>query len=236
LLLAASLTLPLGGCSSNPEPDDPSGGNQDKTASKPAIPIALEMRAEVGALDAHKVKEAFTAADPPINRCLDQARERIPFLGGEAEAFLRIGGSGEVRWAYLRDSTLGDHRAEACIIQALKAQSWPRPQGGDEGETSQRFSLDNADERPAVDLTPDVLGSAGSKLTEELSACRQQSGTELLKATLYIDADGKVMSAGVAISDEKGIGAIDCAVKASQKIHFPSPGSYPGKVTVSVSR
>ena len=67
-----------------------------------------------------------------------------------------------------------------------------------------------------------------------LASCRSQAGASQIKATLYIDTDGKPLSVGVSSDDERGEEAAECVADALREITFPSPGSYASKVSVDI--
>jgi hypothetical protein len=120
------------------------------------------------------------------------------------------------------------------MIGALEAASWPRPEGG-EGLAENTFSFEpGGEERPPVAWSPEQLGAAHKKARSALSRCRKDAGTKSLKATMYVETDGKATAVGVASGDEKGNAAADCAVSALKGLKYPSPGSYASKVSVSV--
>ena len=223
------------GCGGGSAPRHPAGqGGAEPAGPRPVTEPAIQ--AEIGALDQDAVDEAFKAARPAVARCFDEANRGLPFavIGGELEVVVRVKNDGTVRWAYPSRSDLGHLGAERCIMRALDAQAWPRPEGGEEGIARTRFGIDPPAPRPAVDWSADDLGTNGQKLLDELHRCRREAGTELLTLTMYVDADGNVLSAGAAIGDEAGLDAIECAVNAARSMRFASPGSYPAKVTLAV--
>jgi hypothetical protein len=191
------------------------------------------IHAEIGALDEDEARKAYEAARPSIDRCITAASKRHKFVEGDFEAMLRIDGSGRVRWGYPTVSTFGDYELETCILDALREQQWPKPQGGEEGLTSQSLGFDPAG-RAASKLGPDDLGDKLGELESALRQCRSSSGTKWLAVTFYVGPEGNVVSAGAAAGDEKGVEALSCAVDAAKGMTFPSPGSYAGKFTVRV--
>jgi hypothetical protein len=234
----ALLAVLLGGavaCGGSPAPaaDDPSGDDTSPT-SKPVRRNAPSVQSEVGALDREAVNEVFQSAMGSIQSCVSRIREELPYVEGDFEVFLRIAGDGSVRYAFPRSSTLGHHDTEQCIVKALSRKTWPKPEGGDEGQASKSFGFDLGDDRPAVTWQPQQLGTAGNELKNALRRCKRSSGTASLSLTMYVGDDGKVVSAGAAVADEQGIDAIRCAVDATRGATFPSPGSYPAKVTLRV--
>jgi hypothetical protein len=239
--LLASWALACTACAGKPpvvEPDPGSGGGHEEAAPNLAAQPMIE--SEVGTLDKGAIKEAFAAAEPEVEKCVQQGRrERQALLGGAIDLFLRIGTDGEVRWAYLSSSTLGDHLSEKCIVDAMRARSWPKPYGGKEGQTTQQLELGEPDARPPVPWTEADLGAGYRRVASSLHECKRRAGTGSLQVTFYVEPsadgrEGRAKNAGVAVSDEKGAAAIDCAVKTVLKARYPSPGSYTAKATVRV--
>ena len=85
-----------------------------------------------------------------------------------------------------------------------------------------------------MEWSPDKLGDAYKKVRPALDRCRQSAGTGPVKATLYVETDGKPKAIGASTSDEKGDEAVQCIVDALKDVKFPSPGSYASKVTVVI--
>lgn len=232
-LAALSLSLTLSACGGAPppavkEPAPVSTAERESASSGPTF------ESEIGALDENKVNAAFKKAADGLGACFDKGAERVPYLAGDVRFMLRIAKNGSVRWAYVKDSNLGDRETEECMLGVLKAASWPRPQGG-EGLAENTFNFrPGGDERPPVAWTPEQLGKPFKGAKSALSQCRKKAGTGALKATLYVDTDGKAKAVGVASADEKGEAAVSCVIGALQSITFPSPGSYASKVSVTI--
>jgi hypothetical protein len=207
--------------------DEPRAETASTQATRPARGTpALDIEAEVGALDPAAVKQTFAAAMDGINGCYERGSKRLSFLEGEMEVLLRIDGQGAVRYAVPLESTFGDRETERCIVAELEKQIWPQPKGGREGETRQRFSIRSRG-RAAVPWSPADLGSALARLQRELARC-----PAAVTVTIHVDPDGKPLAAGAAVADEHGLPAIDCALNAAKRIRYPSPGSWPAKVTI----
>ena len=212
----------------SPRPDNGQGDEQRQGSS------GMNVSAEIGAMDEAATQEVFEKAAPKLTRCFEQALRRVPYLGGEVRLALRVTESGAARWVYVKDSTLGDRQAETCMVEALKSASWPKPQGG-EGLAENSYTFEpSPDERPPVGWTPDALGAPFQDALPQLNDCRKGAGTGALKATMYVDPDGKVLAAGVSGSDDRAESAASCVVDALRGVTFPSPGSYDAKVTVAI--
>jgi hypothetical protein len=223
-----AIALGLAACGGPPPaPVAPPTTGPDESAAKPMI----GMEAEIGALDEGKVRKAFERATPAMLACFKQGLEKVPFLAGQARFALRIDQAGRARVAYLKESTIGDRATEDCMIAAAKAASFPKPVGGREGlaETTLDFPP-TGDERPPVEWTPERLGPKLRAAKGAIAACRGKAGP--VRATIYVDTDGKPLAIGVASADEKGDAAAACVVDKLKGFTFPSPGSYPAKVTI----
>jgi outer membrane biosynthesis protein TonB len=190
------------------------------------------VKAEVGALDAKAVKKNFEAILQKIERCQEERRKeegRLDFLAGDLKLEVRVGEDGRVKSAFLPLSTVGDLKLESCALDAARAASWPRPEGGVTGIASNEFHLPMKGDREATPWTPDKVASALASAALQPCKAGVQGTIEL---TLYVDTDGKVISAGASRPDPEKPEAAACAVKAVQGLKFPSPGSWPAKVTV----
>ncbi|AUX31142.1 MULTISPECIES: AgmX/PglI C-terminal domain-containing protein [Sorangium] len=231
-LVAVSAFAALPGCGgAEPTPAAPVMRDAEPVeASRPT----MSSRSEIGGMNEEKVQAAFERASLRLSRCYQKGVERIPYLGGEIRFKVRVTEEGTARWAFVKDSTLGDRETEACMLKVLKATKWPKPVGG-EGLAENSFTFEpSSDERPPVPWTPDQLGTPYKKARPALASCRSQAGGTQLKATLYIDTDGRPLSVGVSSADERGEEAAECVAGALREITFPSPGSYASKVSVDI--
>ncbi len=231
LFAALAALAGLAGCggevTTNKPPD--TGGTTPSTDNNGGA----NFEAEIGALDQDKVQATLQRASSSLGACFQNGVRRIPFMGGEIRFALRIAQSGVATVAYLKESTLGDRDTESCMLGALRGASWPAPVGGKEGLAEGGFSFDpSADERPPVTLEPDRLGKELAKAKQALATCRESQGAGPIKATMYLDTDGKPLSVGVSSADPKGDAAASCVVDALRGMSFPSPGSYAGKVSL----
>ena len=236
--LAPALLLLFGlACCDAKEPVSPADRDDDTAVVVPRSTGSggPKIDSEIGALDEDAVKETFRKARSKVTRCLRDANDGLdmPIVGGELEVQLRVKGDGSLRWVVPVRSTLGDRKAEQCVLDVLASHTWPIPEGGDEGLARTDYGIDPPG-RPPVAWSPGDLGDKESTVKSELRSCMGNAGASSLSVTIYIDADGNVITAGGAVGDENGIDAIDCAVSAVKRITFPSPGSFPAKVTVAI--
>ena len=223
------------GCGAAPPP--PAEGVGAKPISAGAAYHAhqgIGTESEIGGLDESKVKQVFQRSAARLSACYDKGAERLPYLAGEISFRLRITPAGGVRWAPVKDASLGDRATEECMLAILKSASWPLPQGG-EGLAENSFTFEpGSDERPPVAWSPEQLGQPFRKAKGALAKCRKGAGTGPMKATLYVDTDGKASAVGVATADERGDAAVSCVIDTLKGLTFPSPGSYASKVSVTI--
>ena len=228
------VALVLGCGGSTPESSTAQSGDPQSEGSRRGG-SSLQYQSEIGALDEGKVQDTFQRISPKLSACFSQGSQRIPYLSGTVSFKVRVAEDGSARWAYLKDSTLGDHQTEQCMLSALKSATWPKPVGGEGLAGNENISFEpGGDERPPVEWSPEQLGDAFKKVRPALDRCRQSAGTGPVKTTLYVETDGKPKAIGASTSDEKGDGAVQCIVDALKDVKFPSPGSYASKVTVSI--
>lgn len=225
------LLCPMLGCGG-----EESGALRPKVAERPAEREGdhlhgVRSMSEVGGLNEDAVEGTFKRSLRALESCLGQGSSRVEFLGGSVSFFLKIGQSGEVEHAHLESSTLGDRETERCMLKALKKQDWPKPVGGNVGLARKSFDFDPPnDVRPPTDWSEDEVRPALKKLNGQLSECKNGSRGHF-QATAYVAPDGSVLAAGVTPPDEAGESDVDCLVEVIQQATFPSPGSWPAKVT-----
>jgi hypothetical protein len=234
LIFAASMTIAATGCGAAPPPPADSGEKPIEAAARPRGHEGMGSESEIGGLDEGKVKQVFQRSAAKLSACYDKGAERLPYLAGEISFRLRITRAGGVRWAHVKESSLGDRVTEECMLAILKSAAWPRPEGG-EGLAENSFTFEpGSEERPPVAWSPEQLGKPFRKAKDALAKCRSGAGTGPIKATLYVDTDGKASAVGVATADERGDAAVSCVIDTLKSLTFPSPGSYASKVSVTI--
>jgi hypothetical protein len=188
--------------------------------------------AEIGGLNEDEVDAAFSSSVKGLQRCIDSGAKEVEFLGGSVAFFLKIDARGKIANAYLEHSTLGNRATERCMLDSLSAKSWPKPVGGEHGLARKSFTFDPPnDVRPPTTWDGEDAEPGIKTIRADIDACKQgKSGP--FEATLYVGTNGKVLSASVTPPDEAGNGAIDCLVGVLETATFPSPGSWPAKVTL----
>lgn len=193
----------------------------------------IDTSSEIGGMNEEEVDEAFTSSLKALQGCLDKGASRVEFLGGTVAVFLKIDTSGRIAAAYLEESSLGDRATERCMLDTMRKKTWPKPVGGEHGLARKSFSFDPPkDVRPPIDWTEADALPGLKAIAGELDECKQ--GAAGFTATLYVGTDGKVLAAGVTPPDERADSAVDCLVGVLEGATFPSPGSWPAKVSLAI--
>jgi hypothetical protein len=227
LAVSASFALACGEATPPPKTSDDQPQAEDHHRAGPSV------SSEIGGLDEDKVNAAFESSLSGLQRCLQQGAERVEFLGGSVSFFVKIDMEGKVDGAYLEKSTLGDRDTEKCMLKALRSKKWPKPVGGEHGLARKSFDFDPPnDVRAPADYDQDHLSKGLDKIAGKLRSCKGAKGS--YEATLYVATDGSVLSAGVTPPNEDGEESVDCLVSTLKEASFPSPGSWPAKVTFSL--
>jgi hypothetical protein len=189
----------------------------------------LEMTQEFGGMNEEKVKKTIETLYPSLSECLMNGSKRVDFLGGEVAFLVKVNMKGQAEAAHAERSTLGDYASEQCMLSEIKKSRWPKPVGGRIGLARTSIAFDPpSDVRPPVEWSESDIQSALEEHASELDACGRGGPFEI---TAYVDTKGRVMTAGIAHSDDSGEQAASCLVQAVESIKFGSPGSWPAKVT-----
>jgi hypothetical protein len=226
-LVAALLVAACGGSEQHPKTAHHPHEDGDHDQHRPH----LDVSSEIGALDEAQVTKTFTASVKSLQGCLERGSGRVEFLGGAVGFYVKVDSSGHASEAYLEQSTIGDRDTEKCMLDVLRAKQWPAPVGGQSGIAKKAFDFDPPnDVRPPTEWSADRVSSEIAAKSTEISKCKS-SAPGTYSATMYVDVKGHVLSVGIAPPDAAGEQAVDCLVDVVRGTKFPSPGSWPAKVT-----
>ena len=232
---ATAFAALTGAACSAPATPPPSGPTNDAAPAETRQHVVPSVESEVGALDAAKVQAIFDRAGTQLKECYARGVSRIGFLAGEIRLAVRVAEDGSTKYTFVKESTLGDRATESCMLGVLKQQTWPKPQGGKEGNADTSFQFDPGDEeRPPVEWSEGRMGDAYKKVKAGLAKCRKDAGAGPMKATLYVETDGKALGIGVSGADARSEDAARCLVDLLSEVRFASPGSYAAKVTIDI--
>lgn len=212
-------------------------GSKQEEAKAPSYEVdeeqdslgGMEMMQEFGGMNEEKVQKTIERLYPSLSDCLMEGYKRVEFLGGEVAFLVKVNMEGRAEAAHAESSTLGDYQAEQCMLDKLRASRWPKPVGGRIGLARTSIAFDPpADIRAPVRWHEDDVHATIESARADLDACGRGGPFTI---TAYVNTRGKVMSAGVSHSDDSGESTAACLVGAVQSIQFPSPGSWPAKVS-----
>lgn len=216
------------------------GGKQKESESAADVEIdnsdefddGLEMMQEFGGMNEEKVAKTFERIAPDLSSCLTTAGAGHDYLYGDVAFLIKVNVNGQAEVAHAKQSNLGSFQAERCMLEVIKKTRWPKPVGG-------RIGLVNygpmgydapSDVRLPVEWSAKDIEDTLSEPenVETLNACGRGGPYEL---TAYVESNGRVLSVGVAHTDDTGEETASCLVGAVEGMTFNSPGSWKAKVT-----
>lgn len=207
-----------------PQDDAPRGGSGN-------LP---DVSAEIGALDKEEVIKTFEGALPDMQSCMKAGAKRVEFLGGNVEFNLKVDQQGALAEAFIEGTTLGDRTTEKCLLSALAKRRWPSPQGGVHGLAQKGLEFDMInDVRPPVMWDPERVRETLDGLADKIGECKS-GGAGPLSVTMYVGTSGEALGVGLAQSSAADTTAADCVVDLLRGAKFPSPGSWPAKVSFNL--
>jgi hypothetical protein len=227
----ASVLL-LAGCGGpqTPEPQVPSSEPQPAHVEHHAP--KMQVATELGEIDRAETIKTFDKLKPAFADCHKKGLDRVEYLEGDVKFFVRVGQDGAVRWTYLEDSTIGDLATEKCMLDAVTAAAWPKPQGGEaEVRSSTGFEPPNA--RPPAQWASEKIAAVVAKEGPAASKCKAGANGKF-HVTAYVQPagkQGKVQAVGVSVPSKEGAAATACIAKEVMGWTMPSPGSWAAKVS-----
>lgn len=230
-VLVASVLVACGTTTEQPAAT-PDEGDGVKIGGRTGPTVGVE--AEVGALNEAAVTSAFQNASTGMLGCVKKASSRLPYLSGVAGVYVRVDGSGKVKYTFMKRSTLGDHETERCMLDVIRKQSWPAPVGGKEGFAETELTFDPPDRvRMPVSWSEGDAGKGVDDAKKVLSGCKAKTSSGRLTATVYVETDGSVLASGVSGEQEGTAQAGECVADGLKSVKLGSPGSFAAKLTLT---
>ncbi len=236
--LALSLTaLSLVACGKDgPPPEDPTKVEKkpEKHAEAPKGPA---MEYDLGPIDIATWKQKVTSLKGKWNDCYLAAAGKNPTLEGKLTFTVRTRKDGTVKWAFVKESSLGDRAVERCILDSIREQNYGPPMDAREGEAAHTYGweLDGDDHRPADPAATTAVSPAINGVKAKIAACRAKASSKgTLLATFYIAKGGKPLSVGLSVSDAEGEAAADCIVEVLMAQKYVNKSSWTTKVTTEL--
>jgi hypothetical protein len=231
LLLSSSLLAACGGAGEQPKTP-----SRNRPAARHDGGTDMSTSSEIGGMNQEASEAAFQAAASDLQRCFLKGAKHFEMLAGDVAIVVEVDQTGSLVRAYLERSDLGNRETEECMLAALKRQKWPATVGGRIGQARSSIGFDPAEPdttRPAVQWSEDDVRPALEELSASLGAC-PGSGRGDYQLTWYVDTAGKVLSAGFATPQGADPAGAACLLSVIEEATFPSPGSWPAKVSVEL--
>jgi len=187
--------------------------------------------AEIGALPEEDSVYAFRESFEAIQECFVTGAQRLEFIGGEISFQVWVDAEGKVQTVFAQTSTLGDRRTEECMYDVLRNAPWPKPVGGPIGVAQNAFEFEmTGDVRPPVPWDGSEVAQTLAANAGQIAECKQGSQDPFV-ATVYVDTDGSALSVGIAAPSREDADNGRCLVDLLAAASYPSPGSWPAKVS-----
>jgi hypothetical protein len=152
----------------------------------------MRVEGQLGSIEPAAVDAVFDRELSALLKCHAARVRQLRALAGDVKVVLRIGEDGRARYAYVEDTSLGDHVTEQCILHVLSEAAWPRPVGGEaEVRKSFGFVAPGAPRSPVPWTLEDVKEAVGPSQTK-IRTCRA-GVTGVFTATAYITAGAPVV-------------------------------------------
>lgn len=219
LALAALACAWLASACAAPPPPRPVVADQ-ASAARPIDPGPTSLESEIGGMNEFAVDAKFKALMKPIVKCFEGGSQRVEQIGGSFTVSFRVDRQGNTRWAYMKASTIGDRGTESCILGLVREATWPKPLSG-EGLAEKTMEIEPSKAPHPVDAkrVRPVLKFAKKRL----DGCRKGFRGAFL-ATVYLEPNGRVRTAGIATPNEKAEAVAECMTSEIQKLRFTATG------------
>ena len=190
-----------------------------QAAAKPKV----QVRGIEGTLHNFDVKVTIERHNKQFAVCQEAPARRVPMLSGTIEFGIHVRHSGEVSDVDLRTSDVGDRELERCFIDVIRGVHFPRPNGGDANVVYTMLlgpaGKGGEPEQWNAGRVQHLVAKHGADVREE---CSLPTG-EAYTVTAYINASGKVISAGVAGRAMSDAERFDCIADKLSHWSMPKP-------------
>ncbi|MDB4991279.1 MAG: hypothetical protein JWN04_6457 [Myxococcaceae bacterium] len=190
-----------------------------------------------GTLSQEEIRGALEPRLPKFLRCAAARLSELEVLSGSLTLSFHVAVNGSVASVSPNQSSLGDRATERCMLEVAQTTHFPAPHGG-EADFTWPLELPLASDVRAPAALPagfaQPVTTARVRGVEQADAVHGACGGGEYVVTTYVDPDGHVLAAGVATPDPVTTPELDCVAEAVASWTFPSPGSYPGKLSFTV--
>lgn len=220
-----------------PPPEDPTKVTK-KEEPPPDKPKGPAIEYDLGPVDPGTWKAKVAGLKGKWNDCYLAASGKNPTLEGKLTFTVRTRKDGTVKWAFVKESTLGDRTVERCILDSIREQNYGPPMDAREGEVAAHtygWELDGDEHRPADPTSTNNVTPAIGAVKGKIAACRAKASSKgAIFATMYLAKGGKPLSVGVQVTDAEGEAAADCIVEVLMAQKYVNKSSWTTKVGVEI--
>ena len=169
----------------------------------------LEVAGTLGRMDPDAVTPVVAAAFDDLVGCWQRATAQVRWLAGDVELKVRVDRAGRVVRAHIAVSDLGSWPTERCLLTRIRELTFPRPEGGAEGEFV--FPLEFPAQGRVQTLPAPRAARELAQPIGALAACA--GGPDRARVTVYVGPGGAVLSAGFAADggEAPSDGWLECA-------------------------
>jgi hypothetical protein len=212
----------------------PTSGYEVREAAEASDTDGLQINLEHGVISQEAAQEAVMRRWNELTRCYGEAGDSTGFAGGPVSLRFVVdaqGATGEVR---VTESRLGSFEVERCLVTVGRTVRFPRPQGNAGANIDYTLEFRSTGAIPVIDLPPGTLDGELPGLYAHLGGACAGLGADEVEATLYVDAAGRVRSAGLASSASIDDEPAACVVAALRRwtARTAAVQSGVGRVTV----
>ena len=221
-------------------------GTHAEAAVEAALDAARQGSAHLsGPLDKDEIRAVVRKKSAEVRYCYEDALSTVPTLEGDVLVRFVISVTGAVASARVTSSTLGSEAVEECMIERVKAWTFPKVNGGGTVVVNYPFAFSSADgsagkgsDRKVEGVKrPPVHGSLSKELIRrvvranrgELRRCYEKQlrkNPKLrgeVKVKFIIGGTGRIEGATVTQSTLRNAKVEACMVDAIKKWVFPKP-------------
>ncbi len=225
------ITLAAGCGGSGKDPStEPAAASEGSERPEPRAQDELAITGLRGTLSQSEIQNALEPRMLKFSRCVQRRSGDLEWLSGKVDLTFHIALDGSVANVFPSASSMGDRETERCMLDVAKSVHFPAPHGG-EADFSWPLEVPlDSDVRAPITWDPAQFNAVLLMNAETaLATC-----IGAFSITAYIDSDGHVVAAGAAADNASDAEKLDCISDAIKTWTFPSPGSYPAKVSFNL--
>lgn len=245
--------LALAACGGSPRASEDrtaAGARRSSGAGADEPEDGVEVQSSRGVLEPEQIRQVVEPHSNELSGCyLSRVGDRR-WLGGRVQLKWELDGTGAVRDVHIAESDLGSWPVERCLLGISRRLKFPAPRGGSDTDFTVplEFSATGSaapwsEERSAEALGPQLTrldecaampAAAPTAPTAPAGDPAAASAPREVLITLYLGAQGQVLSSGFAVDEAEGFSEkwADCAHRVVQAWRTTEPKVPVAKLSV----